>query len=140
MSQSIVLTGAQVKVYLGESLLHCQAISYSVDYGMEPRYGVDSLFPQEIVPTKVSVKGTCNVLFTSVNGGLQGQALIPRITQILYAPYQGLRIQDRKTKVNLFACPQVSISNVQTSITTKGNVRVSFSFVGIVPYDFMDLN
>lgn len=141
MAQSIILNGAQIKLYIGENLINeCQNVSYSIDYGEVPIYGIDSSFPQEIISTRVSVKGSASLIYSSVSGGLQGMQLIPRITQVLYAPYQSFRLQDRKTKKNLFACPSIKISNVQTNIVAKGTVKVSFSFVGIVPYEFMDLN
>lgn len=140
MAQSVVLAGSQVKVYFGGTLVkELQNISYSVNYGEEAIYGIDSPFPQEIATTKVTVTGSASIVYIQANGGLQGKELRSRINEILYAPYISLRIKDRKNDLDLFFCPQIKITQENMTIGAKGTVKVTFNFTGIIPYSSEDL-
>lgn len=140
MSQSVVLTGAQCKVYFGGKLVNSlQSINYSINYGKEAIYGIDSAFPQEISTGKVSVTGGGSIVYVQAAGGLQGKDMIGMIQEVLYTPYISLRIQDRKNKIDLFFCPQVQVSQESLSVSAKGKVMITFSFIGIIPYGANDL-
>lgn len=140
MAQSVVLAGAMVKVYFGGTLLNeCQSISYAIDYGEEPIFGIDSAFPQEIASGRVTIQGSCTIVYVQGNDGLQGKEITPRVNQILYTPYISLRVKDRKADSDLFFCPQVKITNESTTINAKGTVKVTFNFRGIIPYSSVDL-
>lgn len=140
MAQTVILNGAQIKVYInGKVWKQCQSITYTIDYGLESIYGVDSAFPQEISPGRITVQGALSGVYTNGDGGLQGAEITPRIIQVLYQPYISLRIKDRKTDKDIFFCPQIIVSNENTSVNAKGTVKVSFNFRGIIPYSAEDL-
>lgn len=140
MAQSITLAGAQVKAYFGGTLVKAlQTITYTVDYGEEATYGIDSAFPQEIATNKVTVQGNGVLIYAQGQKGLQGLGMRTKINEILYSPYISLRIKDRKNDLDLFFCPQVKISQESMSINAKGIVRIQFSFRGIIPYSPADL-
>jgi hypothetical protein len=139
--QSVVLKGAEVKCYVsGKLYAEVQSIQYTIDYGEKEIYGIDSQFPQEIAPGRVSVQGTVSGLVIKNLGGLQAYDLRTKINEILFGPYTSLRLKDRHSDKDLFWLPQMKVTSEQTSIQAKGVVKVSFSFKGIVPYNPMDLN
>ena len=141
MSQSVVLTGAQCKVYFGGKLYEgVQSINYTIDYGEEPIYGIDSQFPQEIANTRVSVQGSVNGLRIKLTGGLMGYDMRTKISQILWGPYVSLRIKDRHSDQDIFFCPQVKITSENVQIAAKGVVKLNFNFKGIIPYNALDMN
>lgn len=140
MAQSVVLAGSQVKVYFGGTLLkEIQSINYTINYGEDETYGIDSAFPQEIATTKISVKGNASIVYIQASGGLQGKEIRSRIDQVLYAPYISLRIKDRKNDLDIFFCPQVKVTQETLSIGAKGTVKITLSFSGIIPYSSEDL-
>ncbi len=141
MSQSVVLKGAEVKCYMsGKLYAEVQSIQYTIDYGEQEIYGIDSQFPQEIAPGRVSVQGTVTGLVIKNLGGLQAYDLRSKINEILHAPYTSLRLKDRFSDSDLLWLPEMKVVNEQVSIQAKGVVKITFTFKGIVPYNPLDLN
>ncbi len=139
--QSVVLKGAEVKTYVsGKLYAEVQSIQYTIDYGEQEIYGIDSQHPQEIAPGRVSVQGTVSGLVIKNLGGLQAYDLRSKINEILHAPYTSLRLKDRHSDKDLFWLPQMKVVNEQVSIQAKGVVKISFQFKGIIPYNPIDLN
>lgn len=135
------LKGAEVKVYLNNKLYAVtQSINYTIDYQEEPIYGIDSIYPQEISTSKISVSGSINGLVLKMDGGLQGLGLRPLIHQALQSPYISLRIQDRNSQTDLLFVDRIKVSKESFSTQAKGLVSVSFSFVGIMPLQALDMN
>lgn len=140
MAQSVVLTGSQVKVYIGGNLYsEAQSVSYTIDLGQDSIYGVDSYMPQEIRPTRVSVQGTIQAVYVGASGGPQGKDARAKINEVLYQPYVALRIKDHKNGEDLLFLPQCMIAQESMSISNKGVVRVTLNFKGIIPYTGFDL-
>lgn len=140
MASSVVLKGAEVKVYVGGKLFsEVQSIQYTIDYGEQEIWGIDSPFPQEISPGRISVQGSVQGLVIKNVGGLQAYELRSRISEILYAPYVSLRLKDRFSDADIFWLPQMKVINEQVSMATKGTVKLSFQFRGIIPYSPIDM-
>jgi len=140
MAQTIVMRGADIKVYLGGTLYRtAQSISWTIDYGEQEIYGIDSQFPQEISPTRMSVQGNISGLRVKLDGGLQGRQGRSKITDILSAPYTSLRVRDRHSDVDILFIPQMKVTNEQMQIQSRGVVKLSFQFKGIIPYNEVDI-
>ena len=139
--QSVVLKGAEVKCYVSNKLFaEVQSIQYTIDYGEQEIFGIDSQFPQEIAPGRVMVQGTVSGLMIKNLGGLQAYDLRAKINEILHAPYTSLRLKDRHSDKDIFWLPQMKVVSEQVSIQAKGIVKISFTFKGIIPYNPIDMN
>jgi hypothetical protein len=78
--QSVVLKGAEVKTYVsGKLFAEVQSIQYTIDYGEQEIYGIDSQFPQEIASGRVAVQGSVSGLVINGLGGLQAYDLRAKI-------------------------------------------------------------
>ena len=141
MAQSVVLKGAECKIYLGGKLYgEAQSISYTIDYGESEIYGIDSIFPQEIAATKMSVQGQVSGLRVKLSGGLQGKGGMVRINERLIAPYISIEIRSRVSDKKIMFIPQAKITQETMQIPSKGVVKLNFTFKGIVPYNALDFN
>lgn len=141
MSQSVVLKGAECKVYIGGKLYgEVQQISYTIDYGETEIYGIDSIFPQEIATTRVSVQGSISGVRVKLSGGLQGKDILTKINQKLFAPYVSVEIRERQSETKIIFIPQCKITAETLSVAAKGVVKLNFSFKGIIPYNPLDIN
>lgn len=141
MAQSIVLKGSELKIYIGGKLYpEAQSINYTIDYGEEPIYGIDSHFPQEIATTKVTVRGSISGVVVKLSGGLQGKDARTKINEILFGPYVSIRIKDRYSDTDIIFIPQAKITAETFQAASKGVARLSFNFSGIIPYNPLDLN
>ena len=138
MSQSTVLTGAQVKLFIGGKLYPADNIQYIIDYGENPIYGIDSQFAQEIAPTRVSVQGTISGFRIKLSGGLQGKDIRSKITEILHSPYLSLRIQDRHSGYDVLFIQEIKVGSESMTIPSKGVVKLTFTFKGTVPFNVLD--
>ena len=139
MAQSLVLAGAHIKLYVNNKVYkEVQSIQFSVDYGETEIYGIDSLYPQEIAPTRISVKGSVNGIRVKYSGGLQGQNMRPLFTDISASPYISLRIQDRSTGEDILFIPNAKITRENHQASTKGTYKLSFEFVGQIPLFALD--
>lgn len=140
MAQSVVLTGANCKLFIGgKQYPEVNQINYVIDYGESEIYGIDSYFPQEIATTRMSVQGTVTGLRLKLSGGLQGKDIVSKINEKLFAPYVSIEIRDRQADTKLLFIPQCKVSSENVSIGAKGVVTLSFTFKGIVPYNPLDL-
>jgi hypothetical protein len=141
MSQSVVLTGANCKIFIGGKLFpELQSITYTIDYGEQETYGIDSIYAQEIAVTRLSVQGSCSGVRLKLSGGLQGKDAITKINQRLFAPYVSLEIRDRQSDTKLLFVPQCKITTQNVQIGAKGVVKLNFNFKGIIPYEPLDMN
>ncbi len=141
MSQSTVLSGANVKVYIsGKLYAEVQNITYTISYSDTEIYGVDSPFPQEIAPGRISVQGSISGVRVKGTGGLQGHQIRSKITEVLHSPYTSLRIKDRHSEVDLLWLPQMKVTAETMTIPSKGTAKLNFTFKGIIPYNPLDMN
>lgn len=131
MAQKVV-SGAHINLHINGTLYNeVQQLTYTVDYGEEPIYGIDSVFPQEIKITRVSIQGTVSGVRAANTGGLQGQDIRPKITGSMFAPYVSIRISDRRTGEQLMWIPNAQITNEKFDVSAKGNASLSFNFIGL---------
>ena len=141
MGQSVTLKGAEVKLYISGKLYpEVQSLTYTIDYGEDEIYGIDSIFPQEICTTRTSVSGTISGIRVKFSGGLQGADARTKINEVLFAPYTSLRIKDRHSDIDIFWLPQMKVTRETFQVSTKGVAKLSFSFKGIVPYNALDMS
>jgi hypothetical protein len=137
--QSVVLTGALIKLYINNKLFNTvQSVSFTIDYGETPIYGIDSPFPQEIGPGRVSVSGAVQGLRTKNSGGIQAYDARPLILDTLASPYISIRIQDRATAEDILFIPQAKINKQDFQASAKGTIKLNFSFTGLIPYEALD--
>ena len=140
MAQTSVLKGAEVRVYIsGKLYAEVQNLTYTIDYGEQPIYGIDSSFPQEIAPTKVSVQGSVSGVTVKFSGGLQGHSVRSKINELLHSPYTSLQIKDRHSDIIIFWLPQMKVTSETMTFPAKGTVKLNFNFKGIIPYNYGDM-
>lgn len=131
MSQRTI-AGSHIKLYInGKVYSEVQQLDYNVDYGEEPIYGIDSLFPQEIKVSRISVTGSVSGIRVKNSNGLAGYAARHGIRDSMFAPYISIRIFDRTTGEDIMFIPNAKITSEKLSVATKGSVKVSFNFSGL---------
>lgn len=138
--QSVTLRGADVKLLINGKPFPCQAITYTIDFGETEIRGIDSFFAQELVPTKISVKGTINGIKIKGTGGIQGFTLRSRISEVSYAPYIQLHLKDRHTDSDILIIQQCKVTSETLTVQTKTTAKLTCSFIGILPLSEMDIN
>lgn len=113
-------------------------INFTIDYGEDEIWGIDSPYPQEIAGGKISVTGSVNGFRLKLSGGLQAKNLRPLFTDVSAAPYISLRVTDRTTSEDIIFIPQCKVTSESHSIPTRGTYKLSFNFKGIVPLMALD--
>ena len=138
-SLPVVITSAKVEIYWNNKQYKEVAdVIFTVDYGEEEIYGVDSPYAQEIAGGKISVSGSVNGFRLKLSGGLQAKNLRSLFTDVSASPYVSLRISDRQTSEDLIYIPQCKISSETYSVPNKGTVKLNFNFKGRIPYFPLD--
>jgi hypothetical protein len=141
MARSVTLQGAGVKVYISGKLCpEVQFLTYTIDYGEDAIYGIDSQMAQEIAPTRLSVQGSVNGVRLKLTGGLQGYEARTRINEILHAPYTSLRVHDMRSDRDILWLPQMKVTSETIQIQAKSTVKLNFNFKGVVPYGEIDID
>ena len=137
--QSIVLTGAHIKLYINNKLYkQVQSLNFSVDYGETEIYGIDSPYPQEIASTRVTVRGSIQGIRIKNSGGIQAGNLRPLFTDIAASPYISIRIQNRQSSEDIVFIPQAKVTRETHTATVKSTYKLSFDFVGAIPFFALD--
>jgi len=109
MATQRVISGAHINLHInGKPYNEVQQLSYTIDYGEEPIYGIDSVFPQEIKITRVSIQGSVSGVRVANSNGLQGQSIRPKMW-----------------------IPNAQITNEKVDVSAKGVMTLSFSFLGL---------
>lgn len=141
MSQSKVWRGADIKLYIAGNLYpEVQSVSYTIDYGEDAIYGIDSIFCQEIATTRVSVQGSISGIMLKLSGGLQGKDVTTRIIEKLFAPYVSFELRDRLTDSKIVFIPHIKVVQETFQVQGKGTVKLSFNFKGIIPLSPIDMS
>jgi hypothetical protein len=139
MAAPVTITGALITIYWNNALYKEVAdVSFTISYGEEEIWGIDSPYPQEIAGGKISVSGNIRGFRLKMSGGLQGKTLRPLFTDVSAAPYVSLRVTDRSTAEDIVFIPQCKVTSEDHTVPTKGTYRLNFSFKGIVPYFALD--
>jgi len=137
--QSITLTGAHIRVYInGVIFSAAQGINYTLDNGGEELYGVDSIYPQEIIPKRSTVNGSINFLKLKQDGGLQAKGIRGLAKDIMKHPYISIRIQDRQTGEDILLVPKAMVTSETFSAQIKSSVKLTLNFRGIIPLQPLD--
>lgn len=139
MAVPVTLTGAMIIVHINNKRYKvAQSVQFTVDYGSQEIYGIDSHFAQEIATTRVSVRGSIQGLRLKYSGGLQAGNLRPLWNDIAASPYISIRIQDRSTGEDILFVPQATVIRESHAAATKTTYKMNFEFAGIVPYFALD--
>ena len=134
-----VISGAHILLYVnGVVYNEVQTLKYSIDYGEEAIYGIDSVFPQEIKITRISITGSVSGVRVSSSSGIQGYNLRPKITDSFFAPYISIRITNRKTGEDIMFIPYAKVINESISVSAKSVVKSTFSFTGLQGQQALD--
>lgn len=139
MARGMVLTGAKCKLFLNEvQYKEVQLVTWTLDYGVQEIYGIDSPHPQELATTRASVTGSVRGIRITGSGGLQASVIRPKIQDILHTPYISMRIQERVTGEDLIYIPKIMITRESVTVPTKGVIKLSFDFKGTVALNPLD--
>jgi len=131
MSQRTI-AGAHLKLYINGIVYNeTQSLNYTIDYGEEPIYGIDSPFPQEVKISRISVQGSVQGVRIANSNGTQGYNLRTGIRDSTFNPYVALRVTDRKTGEDILFIPYAKVTNEQFSVSAKGVATLNFSFTGL---------
>lgn len=134
-----ILSGAAIKLYINNKVYkEVQQISYNLDYGEYPIYGIDSAFPQEIAPGRAAVTGSVSGIKIKYSGGVQAYDARPLIKDLLAAPYISIRIADRSTGEDLLFIQSAKITNQSFNVSAKGTVKIQFNFMGLIGMEPLD--
>ena len=139
MAQSLVLTGAHIKLFVNNKLYNVvQSVSIDIDYGEQEIYGIDVAYAQEIAPTRVTVKGSVRGVRIKLSGGLQASNLRPLFQDIAANPYISIRIQSRYDGEDIIYIPNAKVTRENHAIGTKSTYKLNFDFVGQIPLMALD--
>jgi len=139
MGQPITITGPMIFVYINNAPYKLiQSITYEIDYGEEPIFGIDIPYAQEIAGGKCMVRGSIKGLRVKLSGGLQGYNMRPLFTDLAASPYVSIRIEDRSTSESILLIQNAKISNESHSATIKGTYKLNFDFIGQIPLFALD--
>jgi len=135
----VVITGALISLYWNNTQYKEVAdITFTVDYGEEEIFGIDSPYPQEIAGGKIMVTGQVKSFRLKQSGGLQGKSLRPLFSDVSAAPYVGVRVSDRSTQEDILFVPQCKVTSETHTIPSKGVYSITFNFKGMVPLFALD--
>jgi hypothetical protein len=139
MAVPIVITGAHIEIFWNnQQYKEVADISFTVDYGEEEIYGIDSPYAQEIAGGKITITGQVNGFRLKLSGGLQAKNLRPLFSDVSANPLVSLRVSDRATSEDIIFIPQCKISSESHSIPTRGTYKLNFNFKGMVPFFALD--
>lgn len=136
---AVTLPGANVRIFLNGNVYNeAQQCSWTIDYGENEIYGIDSAFPQEIGSTRYRVAGSVTGVRIKNSGGLQSYNARPRVEDLVRAEYITIRIQDRQSGEDLLYLPNAKIGKQNYQTSAKGIVRLSFDFSALVGFEPLD--
>jgi len=138
MAKRVVLTGAQIKLYINNKLYkEVQSVAFTVDYGEYEVFGIDADYAQEIAPSKTTVRGSIQGLRVRLSGGLQAYSARPLYKDRMAGNYVSIRIMDRSTDEDIIYVQNAKVTRENHSVG-KGSYKLSFEWIGQIPYMALD--
>lgn len=138
-SLPVTITGAHIEIFWNNlQYKEVADVTFTVDYGEEEIYGIDSPYAQEIAGGKVTVSGQINGFRLKLSNGLQAKNLRSLFSDVSASPYVSLRISDRSTSEDLIYLPQTKISSETYTFPNKGTVKLNFNFKAIIAFFPLD--
>jgi len=142
MAQPLVIAGGSVRLYINNTVYSVtQSASLEVDTGEYAIYGINSPYPQELAGGgQISVKGSIKGVRIKNSGGLQGSNIRPLFSDVAASNYVSLRLESRDTGEILWSIPKAKITHTSDAVQTKSTYKISFEFIGIIPFFPLDLS
>lgn len=139
--QSIVITGAQVRLYINNRIYSvAQSVSLEVDTGEYEIYGINSPYPQELASGgQIKVRGSVKGVRVKNSGGIQGINARPLFSDAGASNYVSIRLEDRSTGETLWSIPKAKVTRSSDVAMIKSIYQLSFDFIGQIPFFPLDL-
>lgn len=132
MALTKTYTGADVKLYINNQLFGISpSFQITIDNGRKATYGVDQIYPFELMLTAYSVKGTAQCYRLKGDGGLEGRGLTLGQNDILFEKYITMSFVDRITDEVIFQFYNVGIINQNWKVANRSLLTGTFSFEAI---------
>ena len=142
MAQPLVIAGGSVRLYINNVVYSvAQSASLEIDSGEYAIFGINSPYAQELAGGgQVSVKGSIKGVRIKNSGGLQGSNARPLFSDIAASNYVSLRLESRDTGELLWSIPKAKITRTSDQVQTKSTYKLSFEFIGQIPFFPLDLS
>ena len=142
MAQSLVMSGAQVRIYINNIVYSvAQSVSLSVSTGEYAIYGIDSPYAQELAGGgQVIVRGSVRGVRIKNGGSIQSQNGRPLFNDVAASNYISLRLEDRLTGEVIWSIPSAKITELKDSVSIKGTYKADFDFIGQIAFLPLDLS
>lgn len=132
MAINRIVRGADLKCYINGNLIgEFTDLSYSIDYGRRPIYGIDSTMPFELIPGPTKVSGSINMLRIRASAGLEGRGIAARLKEILQEKYINITVIDKVLDLEILKVQRANITSQRWSVSSKGRLSGSFTFEGL---------
>jgi hypothetical protein len=127
-----MVVGAQAVCYINGTMYgQVSSFRWSSDTPYRPLYGLDCIWPQELVPTVVKVSAQLNIYRMVGDGGLEGAGITAPYASLPRQQYFTLSLRDRYSDNLLFESRWCVVDTQTWDVPAKGLVTGSFSVTGI---------
>jgi len=127
-----IVVGAHAKAYVnGHLWANVRRFAFRASPQHREQYGLDSLLPVELIPTRYNVSGTMQMYRQHEDGGLEGQGLMAGSEDLPLEKYVTLTLVDRLTDKVLFRSDFVKFIDQNWDMPARGIVSGSASFIAI---------
>ena len=132
MALTKTYTGADVKLYINNQLFGISpSFQITIDNGRKATYGIDQIYPFELMLGAYSVKGNVQCYRLKGDGGLEGRGLTLGQNDILFEKYITISLVDRVTDQVIFQFYEVGITNQNWKTANRTLLTGNFSFEAI---------
>lgn len=123
------IVSAGVTVYVnGAPFGRVTSFRFSSNTPREAIYGIDSLDPFELAPTRTRITGSIGLVRTVADGGAEGAGLTTNYEQLSREKYFSLMLVERISDTVIFRADYCSVVNQQWDIAAKEMVRGTIEF------------
>lgn len=133
--------GARAKLSLGGKPVGIfMNVSYGIQYDAQPIHILGKFDPAEIVltgmePVSVNATGFRVIGSEGAPRGPHGDALVPKLQDLLRHPDTFLTITDRQTGETILTVRGLRPTGYSTQLNARGLQEISVSFMGLVAND-----
>lgn len=129
MTRARTIVSAGVKLYVNNAPFgQVTTFRFSSSTPREAIYGIDSLDPQELAPTRTKVSGTIGLIRTSGDGGAEGAGFTTGYEKLSREKYFSLCLIDIQTDLVIFRADYCSVVNQSWDVAAKDFIKGSIEF------------
>ena len=129
MARAKTIVAASVILYINNQPYgRVESFRFSSQTPRDAIYGIDSLDPMELAPTRTKVTGSIGIIRTVGDGGIEGAGFTTNYELLSREKYFSIMLVERQSDTVIFRADYCSVAGQQWDVQARERVKGTLEF------------